>query len=507
MKKLRVPLIIIGLVVIATISSSASGDVITHIEEGQMAAITPASSMLKVQSISVSHIDSTLCVSFEINTQKVHTGSNRQIVFTPVIKNAQVGATDSIVLDPVVIAGRNRYFSHIRKGNVSSSDSIFRAGDKKIIKYSKCVPWEKWMSNAFIAMLEVTQDCCRPVKPLCETPLVSINSLENSTTDYFDSIGYIPLSGDSTIEMEAQGRAFIDFHVNKWDIDETYHSNSIELDKIIESINLIKNDPDAIITRLSIKGFASPEGNYDNNVRLAMGRTEALKEFVKNKYNFDPEILTTSYEAEDWDGLRVWLDSCSLPHKEEMIAIVESEMDPDSKDSAIKERFPMEYKFLLDEVYPKLRHSDYSIRYKIRVFATDDELKNVYVKSPERLRPVDFYRIANLYPFASKEFEDVLIKASDYHPFDQEAALNAANILMKRGEMEKAADKLSYAGEGGEAYFSRGMLAFANGDLRRAEFLLKKAKDLGIEKAEKQLDILHRVAGNEIISYHIQSGE
>lgn len=508
MERLRISIVIIGLVVLTSISSMAAGSAKNKIGlHSQSEGLPITNSLLRVDRVNVSHIDTVLCLSFDINLRKVHPGSDRQIVFTPVIRNLETSATDSIVLDPIIIAGRNRYFSHVRKGDISAGDSIFRAGEKKLIKYARYVPWQEWMNNGLILIREVTQDCCRPLKPLCDTPVAQINTLEDLTTNSIESIEYIPLTGDSTIELEAQGRAFVDFHVNKWDIDENYRNNSIELDKIIESVNVIKNDPDAIITRLSIKGYASPEGNYYNNVRLAMGRTEALKEYVRKKYQFDPEILMTSYEAEDWEGLKTWLDSCSLSNRDEIIAIVDSDLDPDAKDEAIKSRFPKEYNLLLDQVYPSLRHSDYSIRYKIRVYATDEELKAVYDKTPERLRPVDFFRVANLFPWGSDDFEEVLLKASEYYPNDPEASVNAANIFLSRGDIVQAENKLTNAGESGEAYYSRGMLAALNGDSRRAEFLFKKAKELGVDRAASQLNLLQQAADNEVVTYFIQADD
>ena len=54
------------------------------------------------------------------------------------------------------------------------------------------------------------------------------------------------------------------------------------------------------ITSLSIKGYASPEGPYANNERLAKGRTEALVDYVRNLYSFPAGLATTSWEAEDW---------------------------------------------------------------------------------------------------------------------------------------------------------------------------------------------------------------
>ena len=43
-----------------------------------------------------------------------------------------------------------------------------------------------------------------------------------------------------------------------------------------------------------------PEGSYSNNVRLAMGRTAALKDYVREHYHFAPESYEYRLRAEDW---------------------------------------------------------------------------------------------------------------------------------------------------------------------------------------------------------------
>lgn len=464
-----------------------------------------SNSMLKVERLNVSRVDSTLHVSIDIAPKSLRPGSNREVVFTPVVRGKE--SADSVVLDPIVFAGRNRYFSHLRNGDIIAGEQIYRAGEKGIVEYDRYVPWANWMENCCIYMREETQNCCKPVKPLCTSPIADITTVPPLSTDAAESLGYIALTGDNTIEMEEQGRAFIDFIVNRTEIREDYRKNPIELKKITESINVIKNDPDAIITRLSIKGYASPEGSYDNNVRLAMGRTESLKEYVRKKYDFDPEIMMTSYEPEDWNGLRNWLETCSLPNRDEIIAIVDSDMAPDPKDLAIRQRFPKEYKILLDSVYPALRHSDYTIRYVIRTFADIEELLATYATAPQRLRPVDFYRVAETFPEGSAEFEEVLLQASDIYPHDEQASINAANILMRRGRMTEASEKLSHAGESGEAYFSRGMLAAINQDNERAEFFLSKAEQLGIDDALPFLERVRKNNDRQTITYLIQGQE
>jgi outer membrane protein OmpA-like peptidoglycan-associated protein len=103
---------------------------------------------------------------------------------------------------------------------------------------------------------------------------------------------------------EIKGSAFIDFPVNQVVIYPDYRSNSAELEKIMATINSVREDKDVSITSLSIKGFASPEGTYQHNTYLAKERTAALMNYVQNLYHFAPSIVKTNYEPEDWMGLR-----------------------------------------------------------------------------------------------------------------------------------------------------------------------------------------------------------
>ena len=464
-------------------------------------------SLLKVERIDVSHIDTLLRISFDIDPHRVKPGSDRQVMFTPIVRSSDQDSKDSVVLKSVTFAGRNRYYTHLREGDIAAGDLIYQAGQKGLVEYSRSVAWQPWMDNCTVYMREETQNCCKPVKPLCDTPIAEITTMEQPRTDALEEIEYIALTGDSAVVLEAEGKAFIDFVVNRTEIKENYRKNPRELKKIIESIDVIKNDPDATITRLTIKGFASPEGKYDNNVRLAIGRTESLKEYVRSRYNFDPRIMRTDYEPEDWDGLRRWLLQSDIANRDGILGIVDSDLAPDPKDAAIKRQYPKQYKLLLDSVYPGLRHSDYTVQYRIKTYMEIDELMEAYRRTPERLRPVDFYRVAQTYPEGSVEFESVLLKASEIYPHDQQAAINAANILLRRGQLEAASEKTVDAGESGEAYFPRAMIAKMNGDEERALTLFEKAKALGCVKAGKYVEELSAPAASQMIIYQIDTGE
>lgn len=460
-------------------------------------------SLFKAESFEVVHNPGSLSVAFALPLSGIKPGSNRQVIFTPIVRSLDTPAL-SVELPQVAVAGRNRYYSLLRDGAIQAGQLLYRAGSKQTVTYAGAVDWQPWMSNSEVIIRQQTQDCCHPVKPMSEVVAARIG-ISQPEAFSCGQLGYVALTGDDAVVMEAQGTAYLDFKVNSTEILPSYRNNKEELRKMSQSIQAINNDPDATVTRLVIKGYASPEGSYDANARLAMGRTEALKEYVRRECRFDPKIMLANYEAEDWDGLSRWLKASDIPNRDAILAIAESDMAPDAKEAAIKSDYPVQYRFLLDNVFPSLRHSDYTVNYKIKTYAGIDELKRAYRDAPERLRPVDFFRVAQTFPEGSDEFDDVLLKAAEVYPADSQAAINAARILLRRGQLQAAADKASLAGESGEAYYTRALIALANGDIQRAEIMLRIAAEMGVTDALQLLGNLPRYTTAEKITCLIGS--
>ena len=75
----------------------------------------------------------------------------------------------------------------------------------------------------------------------------------------------------------------VHFKVNKTNITADQQAN-------VERVAMyLKNNPTATV---DIKGYASPEGPHDNNIRLANGRAEAVKNMLINKYKIDASRIT-----------------------------------------------------------------------------------------------------------------------------------------------------------------------------------------------------------------------
>ena len=316
-------------------------------------SVSPA----RITNIDAARTDNNLFVAMDIDMSDVKIGSNQELIVTPVLYSA----TDSLKLQDIIFAGRNRYYNEIRNGG-DNNPYLFRNGDKAVANYRVTVPYQSWMSRSDIKLNYDVRSCCgdtieRP-EPL---PIAQLNM---EPPVFAADFVYIPPKVEVDKVREETGSAFVDFVVNKTDIRPSYRNNTVELAKIRETIDLVRNDKDVTITGMNIHGYASPEGPYDNNIRLAKGRTEALKEYVRNLYHFDKDFITTEYTPEDWEGLRKYVENSNINNRQGILDIIDSNLAPDPKNSKIQSTYPTEYAFLLKNEYPALRHSDYVVRYK-----------------------------------------------------------------------------------------------------------------------------------------------
>lgn len=119
-------------------------------------------------------------------------------------------------------------------------------------------------------------------------------------------------------------------------IDVDYMSNHISL-TLVDSL---LSDPHYISTlrRIEITAQSSPEGAVDYNLQLSLRRKESLEEYFSTTY---PQISSSlfSYKvlAENWDLFREHLvEDASLPSKSQLLSIVDSSRDPDTKEWLLK---------------------------------------------------------------------------------------------------------------------------------------------------------------------------
>ena len=418
---------------------------------------------IEIKDLNIARNEGNLFLSMRMDVTALDVKSDEEIILTPALKSSE---ETFVNLPAVRINGRNRYYHHLRNDKLADEPYFYRTGKVDEIHYQAMTPYAEWMDNASVVMGEDLCGCCSELLMNNDDLLTQLDMAPKVFEPLFV---YVQPEVETVKTRNVKGSAFIDFPVNQTVIYPEYRNNPSELKKIQQTIDVVKNDPDTKITAISIKGYASPEGSYANNTRLAKGRTEALKKYVQELYHFDPSIFTTAYEPEDWEGLERYVEASDLADKEGILDLIAGDEEPDRKDASIKRRYPDTYAFLLKNCYPALRHSDYTVEYIVRSYTDVEEAKRIMKTAPGKLSLQEFYTIANTYESGTPAYNEVFETAVRMYPDDETANLNAANVAMNKRDLTAARNYLEKAGTGKEAEYARGVLAALEGNYAEAQ--------------------------------------
>lgn len=98
-------------------------------------------------------------VSWRLVLDSLHLASNRQMVFTPVLEDANGNVA---TLRSVMVNGRNQHYVFLRNGSKSYPDAIELRrvnGQKQTYDYREAIPSEPWMADATLRINEDTCGC------------------------------------------------------------------------------------------------------------------------------------------------------------------------------------------------------------------------------------------------------------------------------------------------------------------------------------------------------------
>ena len=401
--------------------------------------------------------DDVLLVDLTFNLSDLRVSSGQAVVYTPLIRKG-----DSLrVLPQLIVNGRARQIIYDRASREAGDESVAvrrRNGEEQRVDYHARVPYAAWMDRSEMVLVEDDCGCgWQAMGPADETSYAI-----NLAREPRPMMAYVaPRAEVKTRSMS--GSAYLDFPVNQTVIRPDYRRNTAELAKIRETIESVRDDRFATITGISIKGYASPEGTYANNERLAKGRSEALLDYVKQRYDLAGVETSVDYEPEDWAGLEKKVEASDLPDKAELLAIIRADepADWDAREWKLKNlNGGSSYRYLLNEIYPALRHSV-------------DESKSLIYKDPKQLSLEEMFQVAQTYESGSAEFKEVFEIAVRMYPDDPVSNLNAANTALLNGDTANARRYLAKAADGPEKRLAEGVACWLEDDTDQARTIFE----------------------------------
>ncbi|MDE6338225.1 MAG: DUF3868 domain-containing protein [Muribaculaceae bacterium] len=455
------------------------------------AAADIATDAVSVAASDVTHSEENFFVKMAIDLSGYKgLNSNRDITITPIL----AGETDTVRFQPIMVAGRARYYLHLRQGeNSRAVKTLYQAGKVGTVDYSATTKYEPWMDLSKLSLEAQSCGCCGEPIALVDIPVLEIDLVPKEAPQFTPHFAFVQPKAELEKRREIRGQAYIDFPVNRTELYPDYRRNPQELKKILATIDSVRLDKDVTLKNMTIHGYASPEGSYANNVRLARGRTATLKDYVLAQYSFQQSLVDTAYTPEDWAGLRRYVENSTIANRQGILDIIDSDLQPDPKNEAIRKRYPQQYAFLLKEVYPGLRHSDYTIEYNVRNFTDINEIKELMRTNPGKLSLNEMFAAASSMTPGTEEYNHAFEVAVLLHPDNEEANLNAANIAMQAGNFSKAETYLKKAGNSPQATYARGLLEALKGDYKLAKAALEIAETGGVSEAAEAIDQIRAI--------------
>lgn len=444
---------------------------------------------LGISAIGVEKTDNgQMIVSMAVTPRQTDVKYNQQIEITPVIISTDKSKAET--LEPVIIAGKNAYYYTTR--NEDNEPYVFKASKKGTIDYSESVPFQNWMTHSMLALDVKTTGCCG--SDAAGQQVVPVADLNYAAPQFNPAYDYIEPSAVASKLFNLEGRAYISFVVGKTNIDPSYMNNPEELKKILSTIDAVKDNKDAKVRKIKLTGYASPEGAYALNARLAEGRTVALKEYVRSQYAFPENLFETSSVPEDWEGLKEAVQKSELADASAIVDFINSDYPIEKRNDRLRALFPQTYPYLLKYIYPGLRHTDYVITYEVRKYTDVNEIKQVLKTRPQNLSLNEFFLAAQSYQPGTPEFDEVFDVAVRMYPDDPTANINAASASISRGDLESASKFLKHVGNNPKAEYVKGILEAKKGNYDAALQHFRKSDNA------KAADAIDQI--NQILNYN-----
>lgn len=255
---------------------------------------------------------------------------------------------------------------------------------------------------------------------------------------------YIEPAATTFKEYSENFDAKVQFAVDKDDLRRDYKGNAQELARLGEFVQRATKIEGAELQSVNIRGYASPEGSFSHNKDLSKRRTKTLYDHVKRTY---PKFIGRANViaegmGEDWEGLRKVVDASDMPERQEILDIIDKYDTDTQREADIKALDGGKvYRNLLDNYYPGLRRTTFTMGYRVRPFEAS-ELAHIYSTNPKLLSQNELYTLANQKIAAGENPVAIYRTAYEQNRNDVVAKLNYANALLQYDKNAAEAYKL-----------------------------------------------------------------
>ena len=265
--------------------------------------------------------------------------------------------------------------------------------------------------------------------------------------------------------------------------------------KMLREIN--EDQERKALNNIEVSAYASPDGGYELNEKLATKRGENSTEYVNKelkKIKMDANV-DTKYTAEDWEGFQELVSASNIQDKELILRVLSMYKEPEERERQIR-NISAAFSELADEILPQLRRARLTINYEL-IGRSDDEIMEQFKSDASQLSVEELIYAATLTDNTAEK-KSIYEKTAALYPNDYRAYNNLGEIAYREGNLVQAKNYLNQAArvkkDAPEVNANLGLVALKEGNLQAAEEYL--AKGNGANGLNEALGNLYIAKGN-----------
>lgn len=469
-----------------------------------------------------------LYLGLKLDFSSIRLNSRTCLHFTPILANARGGRLE---LPPVLLSGRRRYRFDRREWALNVNGGKHRAEPYLIqpykrhsaprpVSYHIGVPYSVWMGDAALLLRQEVKDCCdlqllgvdtisvrlftgqmigrqtAPVRQYVE-PLITAPSVTYSVRDielYASMLSFLEPTVEHDKKLDEKAVFYIDYPLGSDNILPDYRNNRTELQKLDSLLSPLSAGDYSSMEHIRVCGYASPDGTYIDNERLATSRAGFFASYICSTYGIPRFRLETTSVAEDWEGLSVLLQSEQPPYAATVLSIIQHAGIFNGREKQLMDlRGGEPYRDMLHRFFPRLRRLEVSVRWNIRAVSAGEAYRLIYTH-PEWLSLSEMYGATRYYRPGTEQYREVYEIAAYRFPEDVVANINASSAVMLTGDVKSARAYLQRVESDPRSWNNLGVLALMEGKPGEAEEWFRKAVGVEPQKARRNLQRSQRIA-------------
>ena len=288
--------------------------------------------------------------------------------------------------------------------------------------------------------------------------------------------------------IKQQEEAAIYYLINSANI-RSKEMTSEEMKKLEAYIKEAATKENMNLNGIDVRSYASPDGAYDFNEKLANQREKNSSAFLKKQMKKgkveqykDENFFKDFVVAEDWDGFKKAMEESNIQDKELILRVLSMHSDPEVREREIR-NIASAFAVVADQILPKLRRSLFVVNTEL-IGKSDDELKALAKSNPSDLNVEELLYSATL--FDNNNDKLAIYEAcmrqfpNDWRGFNDAGMIQfeMGNIAAAQANFNKAN---SMSANNPVVQNNLGAVALKNGDLKQAEVYFGAATGAGQE--------------------------